>query len=168
MSTRPAPKANHSAESTDGRAIGRIIMEKAAFGAVPVDYKIESHPDWQTVQWMHNPELFAVRFSDGSTIYVSHAAQAVNREMTGDNGALRMPKSDTAGQLFHDADSDQGATGIDEASSRALDQRLDDELDSNLDLDPDVTQTQPEVNDGMDDSITKAVREMTQTFRHKE
>ncbi len=155
MSTRPGPKVNHSAESKDGRAIGRSIMEKAAFGAVPVDYKIESHHDWQTVQWMHNPELFAVRFSDGSVIYVAHAAGAVNQELNSNNRTLRMPGTEAAGQLFHDADSDQGTTGLDEAESRRLDQQVDDELDANLDLDLDLKST-PSAEDSQ--TISKALK----------
>lgn len=109
MATKPTPKLQNSAESTDGRAIGRIIMEKAAFGAIPLEFKIESHHNWHTVQWMHHPELFAVKFSDGSVIYVQHAAGLMNQEMEGraPSTVPAFPRSpETPSQLAHHSDED--------------------------------------------------------------
>jgi hypothetical protein len=61
---------NGSRSSTDARSILRIIYEKANFGAAPVSFKIEGDDRDHPCQFVKNPALSAVTFSDGSTVYV--------------------------------------------------------------------------------------------------
>lgn len=67
---------NASKIAEDHRPIQRIIFEKANFGACPVEYKISSSETWHPVQWNRDPELVAVRFSDGSVHHIRDVTQA--------------------------------------------------------------------------------------------
>jgi hypothetical protein len=62
---------NYSHESEDTRPITRVLYEKAAFGAVPVTYKLHNDDRLHPVQFIKHPELGSVQFSDGTTIVVS-------------------------------------------------------------------------------------------------
>lgn len=53
----------------DDRPIESIILEKAIHGALPIEYSLVSS-NWLSVLWYKEPDLAAVRFTDGSTIYV--------------------------------------------------------------------------------------------------
>lgn len=74
-------KGNDSGSKTaltrDGRPIEQVILEKAMHGATPVEYSTRGSK-WRTVLWYRNPELDAIRFSDGSTIYVGDLEQMDN------------------------------------------------------------------------------------------
>lgn len=106
------------------------MMEKAAFGAVPLEFMIESHPNWHTVYWMHHPELHAVKFSDGSVIFVQAAASTVNQEMNNSReqaGYLR--GAPTPGQLTHEPDVDNYDDMKDEADHRRVTAAMDDAVE---------------------------------------
>lgn len=66
---------NISTHSKDLRSVLRIIYEKAAFGAVPTHFQMDApvehlHDTWFPVQFVENPLLSAVQFSDGTVIQV--------------------------------------------------------------------------------------------------
>lgn len=92
---------NISTHSKDLRSVLRIIYEKAAFGAVPTHFQMDApvehlHDTWFPVQFVENPLLSAVQFSDGTVIQVTpnrvntwadaeaDLAQAVTEGLTAD------------------------------------------------------------------------------------
>lgn len=80
---------NASKIAEDHRPIQRIIFEKANFGACPVEYKISSSETWHPVQWNRDPELVAVRFSDGSVHHIRDVEESPNYERgTANTGTL--------------------------------------------------------------------------------
>lgn len=63
-------KDNLSNVGHDTRSIQRIIFEKANFGAPPIEFSINGVEGWHPVQWTQHPHLAAVRFADGSVVYI--------------------------------------------------------------------------------------------------
>lgn len=61
---------NISMAGHDTRSIQRIIFEKANFGAPPVEFSLAGIEGWHPVQWTQHPRLAAVKFADGSVVYI--------------------------------------------------------------------------------------------------
>lgn len=62
---------NHSTISIDHRNLKRILYEKASFQAVPTHFQLEGSDILHPVQFVENPLLATILFSDGTTHYVN-------------------------------------------------------------------------------------------------
>lgn len=90
---------NESKVAEDKRPIVRIIYEKATFGAAPLHFQVVGDSRWHPCQFVNNPDLASVSFSDGSVYYVNGTDKP-----SSDSGDSPLPSAELAAH----ADPDSG------------------------------------------------------------
>ncbi len=90
---------NESKRATDNRSIVRIIYEKATFTAAPTHFQVSGDDRWHPCQFVHNKDLAAVSFSDGSVYYVDS-----KEPLVANTAGPEVPESGLSGDTDNDPD----------------------------------------------------------------